>query len=406
MRSFDGTVSFVGSLLTAATLVAACSGSPAAPPDQKDGSTYPPGTFCARGKDVPGVTPAQGFCLREYARVGEARSLALAPNGDLFVGAPSTSTSGGASGGPGAVVVLSDDDLDGVAESSVFTADKVPDVHAVTVGGGYVYFTTKAEVFRMPYAPGQRKETPGTREGLGLPATYGGGGRWTHGLARSVGGQLVTSRGEYAQCTTTALGGDVSTIGDQGALTVIASGFRNPMYVRCHAKDEVCAAMELGEDTRPGAREKMVMLKTGAAPNYGFPCCFTTDKKASDNATMCGEVTKEDAEFPLAETPFGFDWEPGVWGAPYTGAVFVALHGSAYSSPAWQGTRIVYAAVDAATHAPIQEWQDFQLGFGVGGTVLERPSDVTFAPSGVMYFADDHAGRVYWMAPADLAAPN
>jgi glucose/arabinose dehydrogenase len=391
-------------VFAAASLAAACS-SPAVQPAPMDAAPPIPGTYCARGMNVPGVSPPQGFCLKHYAQVGEARSLALAPNGDLFVGAPSQATSGGATGGPGAVIVLSDDDKDGLAEQSVFAGD-IDDVHAVAVGGGSVYFTTKNEVWSTPYTPGQRKETPGARQGLGLPTSYGGGGRWTHGLARSAGGTLVTSRGEYAQCTPAALGGDVSTIGAGGALTVVARGFRNPMYVRCHAKDEVCAAMELGEDTRPGAREKMVMLQTGAAPSYGFPCCFTKDKLASEVfGATCDQVAKEDAEFPLAETPFGFDWEHGVWGAPYAGAVFVALHGSAYSSPSWQGARIVYAKTDPVTHAPIEEWQDFLGGFGPNGSVLERPSDVTFTPEGIMYFADDHGGRVFWMAPLDLAVP-
>lgn len=384
-------------------MAAACSNNPAQPAPMD--ANVIPGTFCARGQNVPGATPPAGFCLKHYAQVGEARSLALAPNGDLFVGAPSMPTSGGATGGPGAVIVLSDDDKDGIAEEHEFLKG-VADVHAVALGGGYLYFTTKEDVYRTPYAPGQRAETANMREGLLLPTWFGKGGRWTHGLARSAGGQLVTSRGEYGSCSSMEVaGGDVSTIGEGGTLSVIASGFRNPMYLRCHQTDEVCAAMELGEDTRPGAREKMLMLKMGT--KYGFPCCFTTDKLASETPGIsCAGVTKEDAEFPLAETPFGFDWERGVWGGAYKNAVFVALHGSAYSTPSWLGARIVFAATDPQTHAPIEEWQDFLKGFGPGGLVLERPSDLTFSPEGVMYFADDHGGRVYWMAPTDLMAPN
>ena len=54
-------------------------------------------------------------------------------------------------------------------------------------------------------------------------------------------------------------GGEISSVGAGGALTTIAAGFRNPMYMRCHPTDEVCAAMELGEDFAAGAREKMVL---------------------------------------------------------------------------------------------------------------------------------------------------
>ena len=58
------------------------------------------------------------------------------------------------------------------------------------------------------------------------------------------------SRGEYAQCSAMNRphGGEISTVSATGALTKMATGFRNPMYLNCHYKDELCAAMELGED--------------------------------------------------------------------------------------------------------------------------------------------------------------
>lgn len=383
--------------LTLATL-AACSGgsAPANGP-----------TFCERGQDVLGVKPPEGFCVKYFAQVGEARSLSIAPNGDVFVGAPGRATPGGATSGPGAIMVLHDDNHDGVAEGTLF-AGGLLEVHAVVVSDGYVYFTTQETVWRTPYAPGQRAEQEGKREDLGLPAAYGVGGRWTHGLARSVGGQLITSRGEYGQCGMQQ-GGEISTVGQGGTLTPIATGFRNPMYVRCHPTEEVCAANELGEDLTPGAREKLIMLRPGTS--YGYPCCHTKALPASTNMGMndCAGITVEDASYPLQDTPFGLDWEKGMWPAPYKNALFVALHGSAYSTPSWQGARIVYAPTDPQTHAPVGDWQDFLGGFGPSSeptdTPLERPADVAFSPDGRLFFADDAGGRVFWMAPKSLAAP-
>src|SRR5436190_13586883 len=94
-------------VLAAGSLAAACSGS-GSPAKPIDAALDP--YYCGRGMTVPGVIPPDGFCLKHFAQVTEARTLALAPNGDLFVGAPSMGTPGGASGGPGAIVVLSDDD--------------------------------------------------------------------------------------------------------------------------------------------------------------------------------------------------------------------------------------------------------------------------------------------------------
>jgi glucose/arabinose dehydrogenase len=190
-----------------------------------------------------------------------------------------------------------------------------------------------------------------------------------------------------------------------GQTQLVATGFRNPMYMRCHPRDEVCAATELGEDQMTGAREKLISLRPDTS--YGYPCCYTTDLAVSvAPAGACTSITKEDAAFSLSDTPFGLDWERDLWGDPYHGAIFVALHGSFYSSPAWAGAAIVYARTDPTTRMPTEPWKEFVRGFGPEGGPLERPSDVTFAPDGRMFFSDDHGDAVYWVAPITLRRPN
>jgi glucose/arabinose dehydrogenase len=358
--------------------------------------------YCALGSNVAGAVVPPGFCLRRYAGIEEARTLAIAPNGDLFVGAPSRATPGGAAGGPGAIIVLSDDDHDGVAELHTF-AEGLADVHGLAVGPDALYFTTTNDVWRTPYTKGQRKET-GPRQSLGMPQRFGTGGRWAHGLAMSPQmGTLYASRGEYSSCGPTA-GGEISSVG-MGFSQAVAKGMRNPMYLRCHYKDEVCAATELGEDQMPGAREKLIGLRP--ATDYGYPCCYTRDRQvAVAPAGSCGAVTQEDAEFVLSDTPFGMDWERDTWPAPYQGGLFVALHGSFYSRPVWRGARIVYARTDPTTHMPVEDWKDFLGGFGPDDPILDRPSDVVFGPDGRMFFSDDEGGAVFWVAPLTLPRPN
>jgi glucose/arabinose dehydrogenase len=397
--------------LAALTLAGACSSSSPMmttiqpPPDAS--ATDP--MWCGRGTDVTGAKAAAGFCIKNFAQITESRTITFAPNGDLFVASPSAPAPGGASGGAAAIILLSDDDHNGVAEEHLFltaldaSGKKPIEVHGMALGGGYLYFTTKATVWRIPYTDGQR-EAMGYPEDLGLPDTYGTGGRWTHGLARSKGGTLYTSRGSYGQCGVTP-GGDITTVNATGGLDPVATGFRNPMYLRCHATDEVCAAMELGEDLLPGAVEKMLLLHPST--DYGFPCCMSKGRPIDmPMGNTCVDVTKEDASFPLSNTPFGFDWEMGNWPDPYKNAVFVALHGSAYSNPSWQGAAVVYAPTDPTTHAPVQDFQVFQGGWGPGGTILDRPTDIAFAPDGRMFIADDASGNIYWMAPTSLAAPT
>lgn len=377
---------------------------------QDDVPLGPP--FCTLGRDVPGAVVPAGFCLRRFATVNAPRTLVFAPNGDLFVGAPSTPMPGGASGGPGAVLVFSDDDHDGIGEMHRF-AGNLPDVHGIALGGGYLYFTTLNSIVRTPYTVGQRAEIPGAREqiiGGGSPAAaMFGRGRFTHGLTRSQGGRLIATLGEYSSCSALPDGGRAPGSGaifevqvGTGTLTTLARGFRNPMYVRCHYRDEVCLASELGEDQTIGAVEKILVIRTGT--DYGYPCCYRQGVGPRGPAA-CADVTPEEMSFPIGDTPFGLDWERGLWPEAYRHALFVGLHGSFYTTPPWQGARIVFARTDPRTHVPMGTWQDFVTGFGPGGSPLERPADVAFAPDGRMFFSDDLGNAIYWVAPTDLRMP-
>src|SRR5262249_30223140 len=112
----------------------------------------------------------------------------------------------------------------------------------------------------------------------------------------------------------------------------VAKGFRNPIAIRCPPHGKLCLAAELAQDytDTQGGREKLVPIRKG--DDWGFPCCLTKDGPAPGlTGTNCSTVAPEDVSFVIGDTPFGFDFEPGKWGAPYTGSVFVATHGAAGS---------------------------------------------------------------------------
>jgi glucose/arabinose dehydrogenase len=267
-----------------------------------------------------------------------------------------------------------------------------------------VYFTTAVNVQRTPYASGQRAETPGMRTTV---ATFPSVDqqRWTHGVSISPGGTVYATQGVYSgmQCPDTPRNGTVQQLDGMGGMQVVASGFRNPMYTRCHFADETCLVAELGDDGGGGfgAHEKLVRIRPST--NYGFPCCTTTGQSTHYNDGMfdCSMVTQEEATFPLNDTPFGFDWERGVWPLPFNGALIVAKHGSFYSDPQWQGAMVVFAPTDPTTHLPTGMFQPLVEGFGHNGT-LHRPADVAFGPDGRLFMADDQGNAVYWIAPGTL----
>jgi glucose/arabinose dehydrogenase len=352
---------------------------------------------------VAGAVVARGFFLRRFAGVVSPRSMSIAPNGDVFVTSPARSTPGGEGGGAGAILVLSDDNRDGVAETHTFL-DGVGDVHAVSVRDGFVYFTTEGAVFRTPYANGMRRESPGMRTSV-HEFVRGDDSRWTHGLDVRRDGTVFTSAGVWGtsrECGTRPNQGEIFRRDAMGA-TRMVQGLRNPLYIRCHPFEPLCLAAELGDDRGPtwGALEKLVALDD-TMQDVGFPCCITRGTQSPyGSGFSCETVTPGVATFPLQATPFGMDWERGLWPAPFHRGLFVALHGSFYTIPKWGGARVVFATTDA-TGRPTGSFMDFVLGFGPDGSPLERPADVAFSDDGRLFVADDHAGAVYWVAPDDL----
>lgn len=398
-----------------------------------------PGTFCGLTSAAPVPAPIkvpEGFCARQYSATTETtplvpRVIRISENGDVFIAAPAQSTAGGAQGGKGAILVYPDDDHDGRADAelifaggkpwdgtSCYLRDGDPDdmgcLHGLAIHGGHIYYTRWNDVRRVPYKPGDRKATASSElvANLGMPTTdlQANGYRFTHTIDATKSGQMFVSRGRFDAfaCKVEELGkGAVLTFSVAGALpatpTVAADGFRNPMYVRCDSFGS-CYANELTGDSWQsiGGREKLVRVGTTSVGHFGYPCCVAPNMVASPGAD-CSKVDAEVVAFPLGDTPFGLDFAPSTWPAPYSGAIFVAKHGT---NGAWENSDVVYVKTDPATGAPTSAEAPFTSGFGRGeGTINGRATDVAFHPDGRMFVIDDTSGLVFWVAPVDLKVP-
>src|SRR4029079_19557503 len=128
-------------LLIASTL-AACSGSSPPPPDS-----------CSK---VPATALYDAYladphyCMITFATgVTGARELAVAPNGDIFVG------------GNNQVTVLYDTNADGVSDATErSTCAPVPGGnHGLAITATHVYASSQTTVYRWPYAAGDRVAT-------------------------------------------------------------------------------------------------------------------------------------------------------------------------------------------------------------------------------------------------------
>src|SRR5262249_6512863 len=147
--------------------------------------------------------------------------------------------------------------------------------------------------------------------------------------------------------------------------------------------------------------------------DWGFPCCATKDVPYQGLSPVpdCSGVVAEGNSFVIGNTPFSFDIEPGagLWPSPWSGSVFIPLHGVVGS---WAGARIVAIATDPATGLPLAStnlqgepsgaMQDFATGWDDMTHLHGRPAAVTFASDGRMFLAHDNGGDIIWIAPLAL----
>jgi glucose/arabinose dehydrogenase len=215
--------------------------------------------------------------------------------------------------------------------------------------------------------------------------------------------------------------GAVLRLEADGTTSVVATGFRNPIAMRCEQDHDACLVVELALDYsgNAGGREKVVPLRFG--DNWGFPCCATRDLPytsvvyADTAATPdCSSVPSESDAFVIGHTPFGIDFAPATWPGQWSGRAFVTVHGVVGS---WVGARVVGLALDPITGYPLPASEldstlgvpgsmlDFATGWDDGTRQHGRPAPIAFAPDGRMFLGDDWLGAVVWIAPVDLPIP-
>jgi len=412
-------------------------------------ATAPAGTYCSLPGSVlwgaggpttvPGGPPStpplewltlpEGFCAHYFGTVGDARQLRFAPGGELFVASPTTTTTGGnASEGAAAIVVLPDDNHDGAADQSITFLSNLPSTQGLLFANDSFYFQDGAAVRKLPYKKGDRQPSamPQTVTTLSAPpiAAPQDSLHWPKALDVAMDGTMyVTNGGSQGDAclSTNPTRGAVFAFQDDGSMHLVAKGFRNPIALRCETNHNVCLAVELALDysDTTGGREKVVVVRSG--DDWGYPCCATRDLPYStvtysdtQGTPDCANVAAESGSFVIGHTPFGVDFEPGMWPAPWKDRAFVTLHGVVGS---FVGARVVAIGLDATTGLPMPATElgnggpnadsllQFASGWDDGMQDHGRPAAITFAADGRMFLADDNLGIIVWIAPATLKGP-
>jgi glucose/arabinose dehydrogenase len=360
--------------------------------------------------------------VHDFASVPAARQIRFAPGGELFVASPSTPTIGGASNGLSAIALVADDDRDGTGDAVVPFLGGLPSTQGLLFAPGFLYYQDDTRVMRIPYAAGDRTPPASLPQQVIDVQVYRSDRHWPKTLDIADDGTIYVSnggdQGEACDPSRPFHGGILAIDGSPGGAPV-ARGLRNPIAVRCAPGTSTCWGLELSRDGTDGegGREKLFPIRPG--DDWGYPCCATKDLPFPDLVPQpdCSRVAGETGSFVVGQTPFGLDFEPRRWPAPWRGRVFVTLHGEFGT---WQGEGLVALATDAASGVPVDVsdltpdaggasdsgLMVFAAGWDDGTHAHGRPAAVAFAPDGRLFVANDNSGEIVWIAPVGLTIPR
>lgn len=301
----------------------------------------------------------------------------------------------------GDVLLLHDDNEDGVADSQLPVATDLPLVHGIAIHGTTLYLATPTQVYRTTIAADGQLSTPQLII-ADLPA---GGQHPNRTLGIGPDSKMYISVGSPCDACmiddpehATLLRAELD--GSQRA--IFASGLRNTIGFGWHPETGALWGMDHGSDWRGDdiPPEELNLIESGK--NYGWPYCFG-DRRVDPIIQAPKDITKaaycQMTEPPVLinqahEAPIGWAYYTAdQFPDEYRNDAFVAFRGSWNRIPA-TGYKIARIVFEAGQPSAIE---DFVTGFLIedGTAQLGRLAGVAVASDGSLLFTDDENGVVY-----------
>lgn len=352
----------------------------------------PPGAFSLR-------TPP-GFQVRVFAEgLHRPRTLALAPNGDVFCVESLKHR----------IIVLRDSRHAGRADQRFVFAEKLNypfgiAFHAVQ-GKNYLYVANTGSVVRFPYADGQTNAA-------GKPDTVvrniperGYNQHWTRNILFSADGRTlyltVGSQENLAEepaprATIMAYHAEGN---EEYKGRVFASGMRNPVGLAFHPVSGELWTTVNERDYRGDDLVPDYVTSVSQGGFYGWPYYYigaNHDPKMPEKPSMKRRVRVPDVLLQAHSAPLGLCFYTGTqFPKEYQGDAFVALHGSA-NRRRRTGYKII--RIHFINGKPAHGYEDFVTGWSLGADdkrVWGRPVGIVQTPDGALLVSDDANHRIY-----------
>lgn len=334
-----------------------------------------------------------GFSITVYAGdVANARSMALAPGGTLFVGSRDA----------GNVYALKDDNNDHVADRKWVIANGLSQPNGVAIKDGDLYVAEISRISRFPQIE-SNPDKPSREDFFDdYPAKTHHG--WKY-IAFGPDGHLYVPVG--APCNICESSDEVFASMTRinmstHQMEVIQHGIRNTVGFDWHPVTNELWFTDNGADW---LGDNMPACELNYAPregmHFGFPYCHQgdfPDPKLGKNIS-CSEYIPPVQKLDAHVAPLGMEFYTGnMFPAEYRNQIFIAEHGS-WNRSRPQGYRIMLVKLNGNKAV---SYEPFAEGWLQDGNAWGRPVDLEILPDGSLLVSDDAANVIYRIAYKSL----
>lgn len=339
-----------------------------------------------------------------------ARLMTVGPDGHLYLSLPSQDK----------VVMLPDENQDGVADKVVLVAENLNAPHGLAFVGQTLYVANQDGVVKLErtnHTWPATKITPIIRNlafgGHTLKSIKLGPDGFLYlnvGSSCNVCVEEDNTRATIHRYTVEGKpAGSLVTLGRHAQSAVWATGLRNSQYFVWHPVSGEMFATNEGADNRSETKNGRVndelppehLNKMIGGQHYGWPYCWGKEADGTQFADpnfvgephFCKTTQAPAITFTAHSTPIGITFlDKANVPEAYKKDALVALHGS-WNRKQLSGYKVVRVKFNAA-HQP-ESVEDFASGWLSNNSAWGRPVDVTVGNDGAIYVSDDKAGLVY-----------
>lgn len=178
-------------------------------------------------------------------------------------------------------------------------------------------------------------------------------------------------------------------------LETVAQGIRNTVGFTWHPKTKELYFSDNGRDMMgDNLPFEEINHVTKAGQHFGYPFIHSGVKDPFYFQQMPKGLVTTDPEvkIPAHSAALGIQFTEGPFATAYPGCLMIAEHGS------WNRTSKIGYQVSVSCpdkKGVLQDAKPFMTGLLVEGQALGRPVDIKFTPQGAMLVSDDEGGRIW-----------